>query len=1205
MSYRRSFRIRYTMFATTAIVALSHPALAGVTANQSFLGGPDGVSKMPQDDVYLISEVTSANKEAAKINQQKRVDNIVAVETPQSTINDNFTPGSALDPMSITGVGQIVVDSGGGGVGLCTASLINPRVVLFAAHCVNARAANAYGAGQGGIGIGIGFEANTRANSIGEPDELVNWLLGVGTGPGRHQTNRAQQFYNIDQVFWNAASVAPSSCTGPGSCFLEADIATAVLDAPTRHVPTWALLFSPLATPGAINPATGTGYHVAISGYGRNGTGTTGAVGNDFRRRAAENMLGALTSIDARNLFLFGTTGTPSRPQPLYWMDFDDPARGTGTANPRDFNGFRDNALPREGLTGPGDSGGPLILDQTFSKSVILGVLSGGSTFFAGQPGGSYGTQSFYQPLFLYWDWIVANNPYRYVAATAGNKNWEDATAWVTTLDPAYNILSGGTLVNGIPTELGGTNIATTPQFGETCFQSPLNSATSPATNECQNLTTGAARNNVPNTPSGTSDSSPTLTAVVTDMAEPDSVADAVAAAALTKAGNRTGTARDGILAVEEAQASPGFRDGSLPPATLANGLPGATNFVPNNVNGVRATGVAGQYYDVTLRNAGIVSLNSAVTIDRFTILGASSQLTVNAGASLTSLIDVMHATGIVQNNGTINTGGDYLFTSGLLSGTGRVNTPFLTSVMGNFAPGTLGTVGTLTIGGNLVMSSGSTFAVDLGPSATSDVLAVVANGTSTGLVNIGGRVVFSAAGGHIVRANDLYTILTASGGVTGTFSSSALSAILTPQLVYNSNSVLARIIAGSYGSVVANTSVQRSFAALLDRNRGSSSVSPLYDFLDLQSAATIQATLESWAPRAETLKSAIGTTALDNMNRFFRGRLASMDLSGGFGGQMTTLGNPLQTVSRMSSGQSQPGQPLMSYGQDVGSEETSSGLPETVSLFFAGGYLDGQSNSMATAIPFGGDDNYDGYYVAVGVESELGDNAGIGFALSYTDIDGTTGGAPQGAEGQLYQGTLYGKLQNDSGLVLDTQLSAAMFSARTERTAVLGPTTFNLQSKDDVLALSAEVGLGKSFDTGSLKVGPRVAMRASRIDFTPTTETGGPAALQFDRGRYDSLQGMAGLTLAGRAMKFRPYASAYYIHEFEDKPASFGANFLGGTGLPAVFALTGIDKNWFEASAGIAFGDKNFEIALGADTTIGRSDVSNQSYRGTVTFRF
>ncbi len=292
-----------------------------------------------------------------------------------------------------------------------------------------------------------------------------------------------------------------------------------------------------------------------------------------------------------------------------------------------------------------------------------------------------------------------------------------------------------------------------------------------------------------------------------------------------------------------------------------------------------------------------------------------------------------------------------------------------------------------------------------------------------------------------------------------------------------------------------------------------------------------------------------------------------------------------------------------MGYGQD--SEETSADLPDTVSVFFAGGYLDGQSASMATAIPFGGDDNYDGYYAAAGVESELGDNAGIGFALSYTDIDGTTSGAAQNASGKLYQGTLYGKLQSDAGLVLDTQVSAAMFSARTDRSAVLGPTTYRLQSKDDVLALSAEVGLGKTFEAGSLNIGPRVAMRASRLEFTPTTETGGPNALQFDRGRYDSLQGLAGLTLSGGSLKFRPYASAYYVHEFQDKPASFGANFVGGVGLPAVFALTGTDSDWFEASAGIAFGSEKFEIALGADTTIGRSDVSNQSYRGTVTFRF
>lgn len=1197
MPNRFSDTVRSGLFASTAIFALTQAAHAETAG---------GYPTASEESAHQNSVLTDALNDAAQDAQWRVASKpalVDVLETPEITINNNLTPTDARDPVNINGIGQIVTDGGGGSVGLCTASLINPRVVLFAAHCVNTRAATAYGAGSGGVGIAIGFETNTRANAAGQPDELVNWLLGAGAGPGQFQTNRAQQLYNIEQVFYNPASLAAASCTAPGSCFLEADIATAVLDAPTRNVPTWALLFSPLTAPAAINPATGTGYHVTSSGYGRFGTGTTGQNGgNDFRRRAAENMLGALTSLNERNLFLFGTAGTPSRPQLLYWLDFDDPARGTAAANPRDFNGFRDNALPREGLTAPGDSGGPLILDQTFSKSVILGVLSGGSTFFAGQPGGSYGTQSFYQPLFLYWDWIVANNPYRYVTANAGNRNWEDAAGWVTTLDPAYNILSGGALVNGVPTELGGTNVATTPQFGEICFQSPLNSATPPATNECQNLATGAARNNVPNTPSGTGESAPLLTAVVTDTAEPDSVAVADTTTAVAAGNGSTAGMRDGLTgAVESPMAAPGFRDGPLPAATLANGLPGATNFVPNNVNGVRATGVAGRYFDVTLRNTGIITLNSAVTIDRFSITGAQSQLSVATGASLNSLIDITHATGIVQNNGTITTGGDYLFTSGLLSGTGRVNTPFLTSVLGNFAPGTLGTIGTLTIGGNVVMASGSTYAVDLGSGGTSDLLSIVANGTSTGLATIGGRVIFSPAGGSTIRANDLYTILSASGGVSGTFSTSALSAILTPQFVYNANNVQVRLAAGSYGNVVANTPVQRSFAALLDRNRGGTGVAPLFDFLDLQNAATIQATLESWAPRSETLKSAIGTTAMDNMSRFFRGRIASMDLTNGFGGSVATLGNPLQAVARLSADRSQPGQPEMAYAE---TEQMTSGLPDTVSVFFAGGYLDGKSTSMATAIPAGGDDSFDGYYIATGVESELGENAGIGFALSYSDIDGATSGAAQNASGKLFQGTLYGKLQNEGGLTLDAQFSAAMFQAETDRASVLGPVTYRLQSRDDTLALSTEVGLSKSFEAGSFTLGPRVAMRASRIEFTPTIETGGAPALAFDRGRFDSLQGMAGLTLAG-GMKFRPYASAYFVHEFEDKPASFGANFVGGVGLPAVFALSGTDKNWFEASAGIAFGSETFEVALGADTTIGRSDVSNQSYRGTVTFRF
>jgi hypothetical protein len=289
----------------------------------------------------------------------------VAAPEPRIVIADPGTPTTARDPVNITGVGEMIVDQGGGFVGICTATLINPRTVLFAAHCVNEAPADAYGAPSGGIPIGFGFETNNRANGPGENDELVRWLLGGAGGAGLHETNTAQAFYNSNYVAYNQRSTEANAAG-----FLYADVAVASLDTPAVGIPTWALLFSQL--PPRDEGANGTGYHVSITGYGNNGTGQGGAVGLDFRRRSANNMLGALASLDDFEGFLFGSAG--GLPQNLYWVDFDDPRRGTGSESGFDFNAWRDNATENEGITSQGDSGGPLILDDTYAMKVVIGT---------------------------------------------------------------------------------------------------------------------------------------------------------------------------------------------------------------------------------------------------------------------------------------------------------------------------------------------------------------------------------------------------------------------------------------------------------------------------------------------------------------------------------------------------------------------------------------------------------------------------------------------------------------------------------------------------------------------------------------------------------------------------------------------------------------------------------------------------------------
>lgn len=1081
---------------------------------------------------------------------------------PQIVIGYPGTPTTARDPVNITGVGQMIVDQGGGFIGLCTGTLINPRTVIFAAHCVNGNAANAYGANSGGIAIGFGFETNTRANAPGETDELVRWLLGGMGGAGRFQTNTAQAFYNANAVTYNPLSLEPEAAS-----FLYGDVALASLDTPAEGIPTWALLFSPL--PVTQGGANGTGYHVDITGYGRNGTGDTGAVGTDYRRRAAENMLGALASIDDFEGFLFGgASGT--LPQNLYWIDFDDPRRGTGAADPRDFNAWRDNPTPNEGITASGDSGGPLILDNTFARQVVIGVLSGGYTrFFNGAPANGYGTASFYQPLYLYWDWIAANNPYRYVTNIAGSRNWNDSANWVSTVDPNYQIIGpNGELINGVPGMTGEQNTGTDGSFGEACFESG-------GVSECYNYATDTYTLDF--RPIGTGDAGQ-----LSNGAGSATVADLGVDAA-------TGFIDD-TTPEPQADAQP------IPAATIDNGLPGATGFVPNNSDGDRVNGVLPRYFDVTLAAAGTTTLNTAVVVDRFTLAGVQAGLNITSTGSLTSLMDVTQMIGTLNVDGVLSAPSDFLIMTGGLSGTGQINAPYTTSVAGVIAPGTATTVGTLTFNGNLILASGTSYIVNIA-NGTSDLIAVNQVNGINGMASVGGGL--SLRFTNAIRATQSYTILTAEGGVSGAFATpSAISAILRPTLSYTANSVVLTIDAGSYRGVVSpSNAVAYAYAQLLDINRAqASNYDALYGPLDLQDASTIVSTLSGLAPATETTALTLGIATTDANTTFIRNRMNGLDPAN-MGGTLARYGQPVQVASLNLN----PMGPNPVRSDTAPMQVQEGALPETMSGFVSGGYLSGDGRAM-TGI--GGRDSFDGWYVGGGIEVALDDSSMFGFAATYTDTDGSASFPGQTARGEAFQGTLYGKMQSGA-LTLDAQVTAGALGMTTERAVSFLGQVYTLRAKDSALIVGTEVGLGFDLGNDSFEVTPRVAGRSTYIDFGNAREDGGPMALTYRRQDYRSTQGRAGVTFAGKSATARPFVTATYVHEFEDRPASVAANLVGGLGNGVRFALNGQDQDWAEVSGGLTFRTGAVDLSVSADTTIAREDLSAQTYRGSVTFRF
>lgn len=1093
--------------------------------------------------------------------------------TPAIVINDNFTPGEAVDTDDVNGVGQIVTNAGGGSVGLCTGTLINPRMFLFAAHCVNSRPAASYG--SDGTQIGVGFQADTLQS-------IRNWF---GSG---FSTSTTDFFYNVNHVAYNAASLRP----GPTLNFLESDIAIATLDTPAANVPTWTMLFSPLPTPDSIDLVNGTGYHVTVTGYGRNGTGTTGSSnGIDFRRRVAENTLGILGSLDDVDTFLFGQ---PSGfPQNLYMIDFDDPARGTNRANRFDFNVFRDAPLPGEGSTAPGDSGGPLIIDQAFGPDVktVIGVLSGGSRYFNAQPGGSYGTSSFYQPLYLFWDYIAANNPYHYVSAAAGDGNWTDPTHWVSQLDPSYQVIgANGGLVNGIPGDVGEGANGTDPKFGQICFQQP-------GVNECVDLSTGESI--VDDQPVPITDENPQTGGFANNIS--GGYTEVSLNDVLLSASSET------IVGLQEAAAdtqAPLAVTAAIPVPTLANGLPGASGFVPQNFDGDRATNARPSYFDVTLSQAGTTTLDTDITIDRITLAGSSTALNITQGGGLLSLIDATQFGGRLNVDGTFATIGDYALIAGLLSGDGLVLTPFLTNVAGVIAPGDLGTAGTLTIAGNLILSSGSTLAIDLGGANASDLLNIRTIGGSdgTGQADLGGNLIFTAVPGFRPRFGDSTTFLQAEGGITGRFAAgSELSAILFPQLTYTENSVSVQILARDFADVVDPASgIQTGFAQLLDQNRPNfGNLSGIYGELDLLQLDELRANLELLAPFTEATRTSLVRMPTESLARLYRDRV-QLARTGEAGGTLAMIGQPLAMAARTSN------TVQMNYDDAAQGRTTISDvrLPQNVSAFIAGGYLNGDAAPLPSAIATGRDE-LDGWFAAIGGEVSPTPGTVVGASLAYSNTDGNAAFG-QRADGELYQGAIYGAYTSAGGIMVSGQLSAGVFESDTSRDILLGASPSSLQQGDSSMAVGVEANVGKDFGKpDGLVFTPNVGLRYEFLGFDRSKERGGDGALAFNRDSYESLQGRAGLALGGSLGAIKPRVTATYVHDFLDQPETFGANFVGGIGPDARFALPTTDGDWGEIGAAVRFGSGNVSVDIAADTTIERSDLDYQTYRATLNIQF
>ena len=231
----------------------------------------------------------------------------------------------------------------------CTGTVINPRTILTAAHCLyqgSTTSSEAYGLPETGAP-----QAILIASGVDSSDRLFNGIFdGLSYSEGGTATS-------TDVIIHPSANVD----TEGNLLFPWADVALIAVDEPITDVPALPILLSPL---GELT-------HVVALGYGTNGTGLEGAVntGSPFLRRVGENMLGLIgTQADFIDQVFPGfapSLGTINQnTQTLYWFDFDNPDRTdqerencvfSGTnINCTDLNAVTRNRLFRWRRAGPG-----------------------------------------------------------------------------------------------------------------------------------------------------------------------------------------------------------------------------------------------------------------------------------------------------------------------------------------------------------------------------------------------------------------------------------------------------------------------------------------------------------------------------------------------------------------------------------------------------------------------------------------------------------------------------------------------------------------------------------------------------------------------------------------------------------------------------------------------------------------------------------
>lgn len=1113
-------------------------------------------------------------------------DQAQAVVTP-----DTVPPGNVVDTNNLRRylVGLMIRNEAGNSGGTCSGLLINPRTVLFAAHCVDGLTPAAYDGNSKGNRAQVGYTTDATFGQTNMREFLFGQDFVVPKGDARVADASSVM------VWWDPRSRnGPAKLASDGT-FLPADVAIAGFGTATELLGRdgadgIGLLFSPVN--GQV-PVTVGGF--GTSGNGLSGSRTSSTDEAAYFRRIGKNMLSFLGDERSISIGVYGPTiGDITDPaslnyQDLYWLDFDDPLRATrpfsaatsrsSSLNTFDFDVFPGAAVAGEAATGSGDSGSPL-LTTAYGREVSLGVLSQGTRFRFDQVGNTndnstytstfsnFGTVAGFNPLFLFWDQIVVNNPYKYVTTKTGDGEWTDAARWTQELDPLYYVLAGGNLVNGVPTTPALGVSSATPNIG-TITKNPAPPAVCSYSDNCVR---GAGKTDPLDLSGGILaglDKSMPSPILLDDAALPDVVS--------LEEGDVTTLLSESKAKIDKAiLAAPDADNEAQSTLTWGAGLigvnsgtltgPGSTNFVPNNVIGQAGLQNSTRWFEVNLRTAGTTYLTgTTVTIDRLNVRGAQSGLTIRSGARLNTVISSFGDDGALTVDGIFNPRAYTLF-GGAIYGSGQIITPGGLSIQNGIvsAGAANGGVGTLAVTGNVAFSGTSLMGVDIKSATSADLLAV------TGALSLGGNLSVAARDSYVPTFGTKWTVATASSGLTGNFAtvSSNFPGVLRPKTTLSSNSLVVEVTALPYASLL---SAPNSVSTLLDANRANyATLKPIYDALDPLGASPLNMAMATTLP----------VTASDGLSltRLQLGAIQGLDY--GFS-QRPIGGTSLASIgfNAAKSGLDHSDEKMMPMRHSVGGGFSTFAAYRTV----GGDFTSLNSTGVAQA---------DNKIVTVGGDYQFMNGLRLGAAAHYAQ--GTSKGMGNEVDSDMDQITAFASYRI-KGLVASIYGGGGSATIDTQRSLALGGQMLKAKYDADISTSGALLGYDFKFDNQGIMVFGGVD--ALTIDTASYSEDGGSFALKVKEHSFESVKDRYGFTyhadFKAFGGKLKPSLTLTKVGESKVKSdPKFVTSFVLAPRLTTEVTGPSVSKEWGEVDLRAQYSTgKSWGVTLGYRGEINRKD--------------